>query len=376
MTSISKAIILFFSLLIVSCQTESQISFQPEDADPFKEAPSQLNHVLQIAKDNEPGERIVIRGVVYESDGITPAANVLMYFYHTDAKGIYSKKGNEPRNSLAWWHGYNRGWLKTNHNGEYEISTIKPAPYPARIEPAHIHVVVKAPSQNKSYDVGAFVFQGDELITEEYLYKVEQNGHPRDTGIALKLNKKGFLEGYKDIVLYAQYDISSANSGLLKHEECPAFRPHHAWGPDKGSTACPMCKYGNKQGVMAWINTDDWKNIAKLAKALEAEIRKEGPDQIRAFLIYMNPSRLNKNELENRLQQFARENKLQQVAILYIPSPEDEKTAGLYRINPSKGIRNTLFIYKNRRVFDKYINFDASQMNLSLLFGSNSRAAH
>ena len=376
MSSISKAIIIFFSLLILGCQTKSQATIEPEDADAFKETPSQLSHVLQIAKDNEAGERIVIRGKVFESDGVTPAANVLMYFYHTDAKGIYSKKGDEPRNSLAWWHGYNRGWLKTNNNGEYEIRTIKPAPYPARIEPAHIHVVVKAPSQNKAYPVGAFVFNGDELITEEYLYNVEQNGHPRDTGIVLQLNKEGILEGHKDVVLYAQYDVSSANSGLLKNEECPAFRPHHVWGPDKGSTACPMCKYGNKQGVMVWINTDDWKNIAKLATALEKEITKVGLGKIRAFLIYMNPSKWSKNELEGQLQQFAKENKLEQVAILYIPSPEDEKTAGLYRINPSNGIRNTLFVYKNRRVFDKYINLEASQANLSLLLKSISEATH
>lgn len=39
-------------------------------------------------------------------------------------------------------------------------------------------------------------------------------------------------------------------SGLNVGDESPAFDPQHAWGPDKGSHACPMCKYGYHPGVM------------------------------------------------------------------------------------------------------------------------------
>lgn len=371
----TRPIILFICILIFGCQSKSQTTDPPNSALAFDEATPNLSHVLQIAKDNEPGERIIIKGKVYESDRKTPAKNLLMYFYHTDAKGIYSKKGDEPRNSVAWWHGYNRGLLKTNEKGEYEIRTIKPAPYPERIEPAHIHIVVKSPKQKQAYDMGAITFKGDELTTMEYWYKVEQNGHPRDGGTELKKNAQGVLEGRRDFVLYAQYDIASMQSGLLIGEECPAFRPHHVWGQDKGSTACPMCKYGNKQGVMAWINTDNWRNIAALAKSLDKKIEEQGLDKLRAFLIYMNPNGLKTQELEKRLQEFAKDNELKNVAVLSIPSPHDEKNAGLYRINPNKDIRNTLIVYKNRRVFDKYLNLDASDKNLALLFASMQKTA-
>lgn len=33
--------------------------------------------------------------------------------------------------------------MKTNAKGEYQFATIKPAPYPGGMEPAHIHLVVK-----------------------------------------------------------------------------------------------------------------------------------------------------------------------------------------------------------------------------------------
>jgi protocatechuate 3,4-dioxygenase beta subunit len=366
----TRAMTLFACILIFGCQSKGQTTDPPNSELAFNEAPANLSNVSRIAKNNEPGERIVIKGKVYESDGKTPAKNVAMYFYHTDAKGIYSKKGDEPRNSLAWWHGYNRGWLKTNEKGEYEIRTIKPASYPAHIEPAHIHVVVNAPMQKQAYDMGAITFKGDELATLKYWYQVEQNGHPRDGGTELEKNAQGVLEGRRNFVLYAQYDIAPTQSGLLIGEECPAFRPHHFWGPDKGSTACPMCKYGNKQGIMIWINTDSWSNIAGLAQSLDKKIEEQGPDKFRVFLIYMNPDGLKTQELENRLQEFAKDNELKNIAVLSIPSPHDEKNAALYRINPNKDTRNTLILYKNRRVFDKYINFDASDNNLDLLFAS------
>jgi protocatechuate 3,4-dioxygenase beta subunit len=206
------------------------------------------------------------------------------------------------------------------------------------------------------------------------LYNVEQYGHPRDKGVALVLNGNGIWEGKKDFVLYAQYDKTSASSGLLKDEECPAFGPRHVWGRDKGSTACPMCKYGYGQGIMAWINTDSWSNITKLATFLDRKIEEQGADKLRAFLIFMNPERLNPVALEKRLQQFAKENKLKHVAVLCIPSPQDEKSAGLYRINPNKGTRNTVFIYKSRRVFDKYVNFDVSGKNVTAFTESIQKA--
>src|SRR3954467_13512434 len=43
----------------------------------------------RIAPPNEPGEALVIYGQVYAGDGRPPAANVVLYGYHTDASGLY-----------------------------------------------------------------------------------------------------------------------------------------------------------------------------------------------------------------------------------------------------------------------------------------------
>ena len=45
----------------------------------------------------EPGPKLVVRGVIYQSDGKTPAKDVVMYVYHTDQTGHYLNKYNEKK---------------------------------------------------------------------------------------------------------------------------------------------------------------------------------------------------------------------------------------------------------------------------------------
>lgn len=60
----------------------------------FINMPGNLTNIMTIAAPNEPGERLIITGTVTKADG-TPYPNVIMYAYHTDHTGHYSKKGNE-----------------------------------------------------------------------------------------------------------------------------------------------------------------------------------------------------------------------------------------------------------------------------------------
>ena len=78
----------------------------------------------------EAGPKLMISGIVYKADGKTPAANVVLYVYHTDQTGHYTQKENK----TGWGkrHGYIRGWMKTNLKGEYKFYTLRPAPYPSR----------------------------------------------------------------------------------------------------------------------------------------------------------------------------------------------------------------------------------------------------
>ena len=347
----------------------------------FREAPANLTNRLVIFPNRNDVERVRIRGAVYESDGKTPAGNVVVYLYHTDEKGIYSKRGDEPPGSFAWWHGKQRGWLKTNERGEYEIDTIKPAPYPARVEPAHIHTHVKSPSQKYDYFIADFVFQGDELLTDDYWRKtpviwrelgIYQN--PNYGGVKLTKNGAGVWEGTRNITLFPEYDFPKPNSGRDILAESPAFKPQHAWGADRGTHACPMCKYGYQPGVLYWVNSDaNWSEVENWAKWLENLSVRRGDKNFKAYLIYTNPQKLSRERLEAKLFAFGQKLNLQKVAVTYVPSVDDKPTETyLNEINPAT--TNTFIVYNNRKVADKFTNFLLTEQNKALLKTSVERA--
>ena len=117
-----------------------------------KNAPSKIT----IPSKEEPGERLIVTGRVFSSDGKTPLAGASVYVYHTDMKGLYAPDTNDSRNPRL------RGYMRTDAEGRYEYSTIKPGPYPNNRIPAHIHYVVNAAGHKER--IFEIVFEGDPNI--------------------------------------------------------------------------------------------------------------------------------------------------------------------------------------------------------------------
>jgi protocatechuate 3,4-dioxygenase beta subunit len=155
-----------------------------------------LNEIDTLPDFNDSGPKIRISGTVYQSDGKTPAKDVVIYVYHTDQTGRYSSKGSE-----AGWgkrHGSIRGWLKTNANGFYQFYTLKPASYPNSNIPKHIHITVKEPDKNEYY-IDEYLFDDDPFLTQSERDKQEGRG---GTGIIkLLMQSNGLLEGTRNVVL-------------------------------------------------------------------------------------------------------------------------------------------------------------------------------
>jgi len=376
------------SSILIAPENVAAQGTQVVNADPpecggclFLEARANLSNKLEISPERTAIERVRIRGTVYESDGKTPAKNVLMYFYQTDETGVYSKRGDEPRNSYAWWHGKQRGFLKTNHRGEYQLDTIKPAPYPSRDEPAHIHAVVKAPSQKNDYSISDFVFADDELLSQKFWKNTEDwwqsmgvYQNPNYGGLKLTRISSQVWEARRDIRLFSEYDLPMPSSGLDILAEIPAFEPRHAWGLDKGSYACPMDKYGDRPGILYWVNSDeDWYEIGNWAKWLEKLSVRLGERNFKAYLIYTNPKRLTGEELQNKLSDLGQRLSLKKIALTYVPSVDD-RPSKTYRHKINRTTRNTFVVYNNRKIVDKFTNLMFIEQNAALLHKSVERA--
>ncbi|AQG79275.1 hypothetical protein [Spirosoma montaniterrae] len=319
----------------------------------------------RLAPDSAKGQPLRISGTVYESDGKTPSSNTAIYFYHTNAQGYYAKLGTEPRTSHAWWHGYCRGWLRTDDRGRYEINTIRPGAYPGQNIPAHIHFYVNAPSQRSCYYLSDFVFQNDPLVTDSYWYKVEQTeGFLRYGGVAL-LHKDGLLVGQRDIVLLPQFDRVPDQSGLRVGDDCPAFDPQHVWGPDQDKRTCPMCAYGKRQGLMVWTSDLTSEQALQNARRLEQVSRQRGAQAFKAFIIYTNSDRTLLPMIKPKLKAFALQAGLRDVSVLYVPGPNDKASTFLYNIHPDA--ITTVLAFRQRRVIGKIVGTTVTTTQLNQL---------
>lgn len=133
-----------------------------------------LSWETTISPAGEPGDRLVMRGRVFKPDGRTPAPNVVVYAYHTNAAGVYPPLA-DAASSAGRRHGYLRGWVVSNAQGEYRFTTIRPGTYPSRIDPAHIHMIVKEPGRQE-YWIDEVVFTDDPLVNDRYRARQENRG--------------------------------------------------------------------------------------------------------------------------------------------------------------------------------------------------------
>jgi protocatechuate 3,4-dioxygenase, beta subunit len=320
-----------------------------------------LNETDTLPDFNDAGPKIEISGIIYKADGKTPAQDVVLYIYHTDQNGIYAKKGNET--GWANRHGYIRGWIKTNAKGEYRFYTLVPASYPNSKNPKHIHPVVKEPGISE-YWIDEFLFDDDSLLPAEERIKSKPVG---GNGVLKTTTKDGMLLAKRNITLglnvadYPVTKVKSPESGLAIGSNCPAFDPVHLSGADKGSMACPMCKYGSGEGVMVWFNHADLDEMKGFVTTFEKEMNDRGVKKFRVFLVYMNPFyKENDKEglriLQKKIIEWCEKQNLVQVAMVWTPSPVDKETAGLYKMNPK--VKNTVLVYKKRRVVAKWVDME------------------
>jgi protocatechuate 3,4-dioxygenase, beta subunit len=312
-------------------------------------------------------QKLMITGKAFRLDGKTPAPNVIIYYYHTDDKGLYSstRQTSEKENR----HGDRRGWVKTDANGHYTIKTSRPAAYPNADIPQHVHLTIKEPDINNEYYADLY-FDDDRLyLNHKKKYgKVDRSG----TELLRVLLDDGVQVAEHDFILglnipdYPVKNNALIQSGLNIGEDQPSFIPYHAYGPDKGKQTCPVCKYGRYHGIVYFVGSNpDWIDIKEWLSFLEQESSKR-QKYLKAYFVYGNEKAYNKEAREKELEQLGKELQLKNLALTFVPSFSDPKTeANLNNINPK--VDNTFIIYRHRTIVDKYINLKPTKENRQLL---------
>jgi protocatechuate 3,4-dioxygenase beta subunit len=329
--------------------------------------PRQINDSDTSMAWNEKGQKLLITGNVFQGDGRTPAENVIIYYWQTDQNGLYSS--SEKTSKGARRHGRLRGWVKSNSEGKYAIYTTRPAPYPNQKIPAHIHLSIKEPNLPNEYYVDELVFDDDVLLTRQKRNALENRG---GSGVLRVLIDKEVQVAEHNIILglhipnYPKVRTETVMSGLEIGEDQPSFTPFHAFGPDKGTRTCPVCKYGRYHGVVIYVgNRPNWVNIEKWLKFLDDQsIYRE--QYLKAYFVYGNEINYDFSGRKIELEKLGSKLNLQKTALTFVPSFRDmESEVNLNRINPE--VENTIIIYKNRNIREKFVNLDPTPQNMFVL---------
>ncbi|HNA91949.1 MAG TPA: hypothetical protein PKZ71_06830 [Chitinophagaceae bacterium] len=327
--------------------------------------PKEINNVDTSAGWYEAGRKLLVTGTVYQMDGKTPAPHVIVYYHHTDNNGHYSPRDGSPNNSTR--HGHIRGWVKTDADGRYSIYSIRPGPYPGVEDPEHIHLIIKEPDIANEYWIDDLVFDDDPRLLP--YRKTHPPKNPRcGSGTLRVLLSDSMQVAEHNIILglnipnYPKRNEHTISSGLNIGDEQPSFGPYHAYGPDKGSTACPVCKYGRYQGIIYYAgNQPNWNEIKKWLQFLESESNRQGK-YLKVYFVYGSQNNANRNEQQATLEKIGKELNIRHTALTYVPSWNDKASdMNLNKINPD--VENTFIVYKQRNIVDKFINLKPTEEN-------------
>lgn len=153
----------------------------------YEGQPSVIESRSRIAPAGFPGVPMTLDGVVRSPRG-APVAGVVVYAYHTDHTGLYPPAGNR--------HGSLRGWALTDSQGHYRFDTIRPAAYPGRNIPEHVHMHV-IDREAGTYYIDELRFTDDPLITAANRRTAERGG----SGLVTPQRVDGIWQARRDIVL-------------------------------------------------------------------------------------------------------------------------------------------------------------------------------
>ncbi len=166
---------------------------------------------------------------------------------------------------------------------------------------------------------------------------------------------------------FAALAAAAPTSGLKPGEGVAPFHPTHLVGPLAASEKCFPCTFQNRPQVQVWVNNDSMDNVAKIAKNLEASIKTNKSKEFQAMIVMLAP----KSEwagMKPKITKMAADNGIKNVAIAML-EPTNEAVSD-YKVNTSKDVKNTVFVYKNWKVVKTHVNFVANESGFKTLKAS------
>jgi hypothetical protein len=153
---------------------------------------------------------------------------------------------------------------------------------------------------------------------------------------------------------------SGPESGLKVGETVTPFHPSHVTGPLKGTNNCPPCTFGSRPQVQVWVNGDNMKNVVEISKVLDKKMKANS--EFKAFVVVLTDK---PEETAKFLAALAERAGLKDVALTYLSNTDN--AIRNYKVSVAEDVKNTVFVYKNKQVSEKFVNLKADEQGLDSL---------
>lgn len=195
------------SYLCFLCITGSFITLSAQESDTnylernpiYDYSESQLNNTDSIPGFEASINKLKITGTIYQSDGVTPAKDVLLYIEQADEDGDYQIKTENKKRYMQ-----HRAWVKTDANGQYTFFTFVPGAatdpitFPKRKGLKKIYPIIKEANKTE-YNLDALLFDNDPQLTKTCRKRLKRKGidsilNPEKSGDMLVVTRDIVLE--------------------------------------------------------------------------------------------------------------------------------------------------------------------------------------
>lgn len=181
---VAFCLICFYSAFNASYSQESPIYDRAED---------QLTNTDTIPDFRSKTNKLKLTGVIYQSDGVTPAKDVILFIEQPDEDGDFDLRHTDDKRYV-----FHRSWVKTDADGRYTFYTFVPGNDRRYNQMQQIFPIIKETSKEE-VQLESLLFDEDPMLTKRCRKRLEKKGNP--ARILTTKKEDGILVAEKDIIL-------------------------------------------------------------------------------------------------------------------------------------------------------------------------------
>jgi len=159
----------------------------------YDRAEDQLRSTDTIPDFRSKKNKLKLTGIIYQSDGVTPANDVILFIEQPNENGEFDLRSTGEDRYV-----FHRSWIKTDADGRYTFYTFVPGGDRRYNQLQQIFPVIKAPS-SEEYVVESFLFDEDPLLTKTCRKRMTKKGDP--TRILKLKTEDGIFVAERNITL-------------------------------------------------------------------------------------------------------------------------------------------------------------------------------